>query len=300
VLTHTYSIEVKPPRVVVLGAGGFIGHEIADQLASSKISTLALGRKNIDLLSKDADAVLASLLKPSDVLVFVAALAPCKDLAMLQDNLKMLEVVCNALQNTPVAHVVYVSSDAVYKDSIKPITESSCAEPASLHGVMHLTREIALRQSYAGPLAIVRPTLVYGLKDPHNGYGPNKFRRLAANGEPIVLFGEGEELRDHVDVEDVAALIYRVIVSRSRGIVNAVSGEVVSFRELAEFISDEFSPKVLVKNSPRTGVIPHGGFRAFDNSLALDTFVGFKFRSWREGLQRAHHNQRLEFKSRSL
>ena len=299
-LTPTYSIEVKPPRVVVLGAGGFIGHEIADRLISSNVSTLALSRKNIDLLSKDADVVLASLLKLGDVLVFVAALAPCKDLAMLQDNLRMLEVVCRALQKVPVAHVVYVSSDAVYKDSIKPITENSCAEPGSLHGVMHLTREIALKQSYAGPLAIVRPTLVYGLKDPHNGYGPNRFRRLAVNGEPIVLFGQGEELRDHVDVEDVATLIYRIIVSRSMGIVNAVSGEIVSFRELAKFVADEFSPKVLVQDSPRFGAIPHGGFRAFDNSLVLETFVGFKFRSWREGLQRVHQSQRLELRSRRL
>jgi nucleoside-diphosphate-sugar epimerase len=37
--------------------------------------------------------------------------------------------------------------------------------------------------------------------DPHNGYGPNRFRRLAAGGEEIVLFGEGEERRDHVQVE---------------------------------------------------------------------------------------------------
>jgi hypothetical protein len=27
--------------------------------------------------------------------------------------------------------------------------------------------------------------------DPHNGYGPNRFRRLAAAGQEIVLFGEG-------------------------------------------------------------------------------------------------------------
>ena len=30
-------------------------------------------------------------------------------------------------------------------------------------------------------LCIVRPTLVYGANDPHNGYGPNKFIRLAHN-----------------------------------------------------------------------------------------------------------------------
>ena len=47
-------------------------------------------------------------------------------------------------------------------------------------------------------LAILRPTLIYGAGDPHNGYGPNRFRRLAATGKPIILFGEGEERRDHV------------------------------------------------------------------------------------------------------
>ena len=30
------------------------------------------------------------------------------------------------------------------------------------------------------PVGILRPTLVYGANDPHNGYGPNRFRRLAA------------------------------------------------------------------------------------------------------------------------
>jgi len=48
------------------------------------------------------------------------------------------------------------------------------------------------------PLAILRPTLVYGAGDPHNGYGPNRFRRLASANQPIVLFGEGEERRPAV------------------------------------------------------------------------------------------------------
>ena len=48
---------------------------------------------------------------------------------------------------------------------------------------------------FTGPLALIRPTLVHGLDDPHNGYGPNRFRRLAATGREIVLFGEGEERR---------------------------------------------------------------------------------------------------------
>jgi nucleoside-diphosphate-sugar epimerase len=207
---------------------------------------------------------------------------------MLNQNIQMVEAVCNALQQRPVAHVVYVSSDAVYEDSESPLNEESCAEPNSLHGVMHLAREIALRQAHSGPLALLRPTLVYGPGDPHNGYGPNRFVRLAAAGKEIVLFGEGEERRDHVYVEDVSQLVLLIILHRSEGIANAVSGNVVSFRELAEFAASTFTPRVQVICSHRSGPIPHNGYRAFDNSNVRSAFPSFNFKSWRLGLSESY------------
>ncbi len=290
-LIHTHSHPQSPARVVVLGSGGFIGGVITQRLRTSGISTLALSRVEMDLLSPTAADALAALLQPSDVLVVASANAPCKDLAMLRGNLTMINPVCAALQRKPVAQVVYISSDAVYKDSTNPITEASCAEPNSLHGVMHLAREVALRQAYAGPLALVRPTLVYGLNDPHNGYGPNRFRRLAAQGQDIVLFGEGEERRDHVDVQDVADLVLHIVRRRSAGVANAVSGQVVSFRELAEFAASAFLPQVTVQGSTRIGAMPHNGFRAFDNRALCAALPGLHFRNWQEGLTQVHQQQ---------
>ena len=278
--------------MVILGAGGFIAGAIARRLKADSIAVEGLGRPGLDLLAAGASEALAGSLLPDDALVFASAKAPCKDVGMLQVNLAMVAAVCAALKARPVAHVVYISSDAVYRDSPEPLTETSCAEPGSYHGVMHLSREVALRNEFAGPLALVRPTLVYGLDDPHNGYGPNRFRRQAAKGEDIVLFGAGEERRDHVDVEDVAELVRLILVHRSTGVANAVSGEVVSFRELAEFAAGAFSPRVAVKTSPRTGPMPHGGYRPFDNRAVLDAFPGFRFKSWREGLARIHALQK--------
>jgi nucleoside-diphosphate-sugar epimerase len=213
---------------------------------------------------------------------------------MLRDNLLMCHAVCAALNTRPVAHVVYISSDAVYRDSTEPLSEESCAAPGSYHGIMHLAREVALRHEYEGPVAIVRPTLVYGLDDPHSGYGPNRFRRLAAAGKNIVLFGQGEERRDHVDVEDIAELMRLILLHRSHGIANAVSGEVVSFATLAEFVAASFSPRVAVQGSPRTGPMPHNGYRPLSNRAVLEAFPGFRFKSWREGLAAVHARMQME------
>lgn len=279
----THHITTPPERVVILGAGGFVGGTTLAYLRAQGVPTLALGRPGLDLLAPNAATTLAAALRPTDTLVFVSALAPVKTSAMLLDNLRMGAAVTSALRQQPVAHVIYVSSDAVYRDSDGPIDETSCAEPGSLHGVMHLAREVMLKAEVAAPLAIVRPTLIYGTNDPHNGYGPNRFRRQAAKGETITLFGEGEERRDHVDVRDVADLIARIAAHRSTGVVNATSGEVVSFRTLAEFAAARFSPEVAVKGTPRSGGMPHNGYRPFAPSAALHAFPGFTFKSWREG-----------------
>ena len=295
-LIHGNPQAIKPERVVVLGGSGFIAGAIRRRLDADGITSMALGRPSLDLLTPDAAARLVDVLRPNDVLLVASAKAPCKDLALLLDNLRMVEAVCTALQKRPVAHVVYLSSDAVYKDSARPLNEASCAEPEGLHGVMHLARELALRQAYAGPLAILRPTLVYGFDDPHNGYGPNRFRRQAAAGQEIVLFGNGEEQRDHVDVEDVAELARLIVVHRSAGIANAVSGEVVSFRELAEFAASLFPRCVAVRGTPRSGPMPHNGYRAFDNGAVRAAFPGLKLKSWQEGLAEVHKHQMSEGK----
>jgi len=279
----THHITTPPERVVILGAGGFVGGSTLAHLRAQGVPTLALGRPGLDLLAPNAAATLAAALRPTDTLVFVSALAPVKNSAMLLDNMRMGAAVTTALRQQPVAHVIYVSSDAVYRDSDGPLDETSCAEPGSLHGVMHLAREVMLKAEVAAPLAIVRPTLIYGTNDPHNGYGPNRFRRQAAKGETIALFGEGEERRDHVDVRDVADLIARISAHRSTGVVNATSGEVVSFRALAEFAAARFAPHVAVKGTPRSGAMPHNGYRPFAPSAALRAFPGFTFKSWRDG-----------------
>jgi UDP-glucose 4-epimerase len=284
VLEHSSPIRKAPSRVVVIGAGGFVGGAICTRLAADKVPVLALTRNELDLLKPEAAATLQRSLRADDGVVFVSALAPTRNNAMLIDNLRMAEAVCAALAAQPVGHLVYVSSDAVYSDEANPVIERSCQQPSSLHGAMHLAREVMLRAALKLPLAILRPTLIYGAKDPHNGYGPNRFRRLAAKGEEITLLGEGEDKRDQILVDADAALASAVLHHRSKGVLNIATGRSASFREVAEMVVALSPWPVEIRGTPRQNPITH---RHFDITDCLKAFPEFHYVPLRDGLARA-------------
>ena len=289
-LEHLNAEAVRPARVVIIGAGGFVGGAIKGKLDSAGIDVLALTRKQLDLLGDGAARCLAEMLRPTDSVVMVSAIAPAKSVPLLMQNLRMAEAVCAALADKPVFHLVYVSSDAVYSDDANPVTEASYCAPSTLHGMMHAARELMLRNATAAPVAMLRPTLIYGAADPHNGYGPNRFRRQAEKGEPITIFGEGEERRDHILVDDVAALGQLMLEHRSFGVLNAATGIATSFLDIAHMLAAQFGNRVEVKSVPRPGPRPHLLHRFFDVTNRLKAFPDFRTTALADGLEAARRN----------
>ena len=285
-LKHNVEYPVIPPRVVVMGAGGFIGGSLLKCLSNKKIPNLALTSSDINLLDAEAANKLINIIQPEDTLVVISAIAPCKDNQMLLKNIAMMVPVCKAIEKSPPNHVIYVSSDAVYADDTKPLAENSCAEPASLHGIMHLAREVMLKQVCGMPLTVLRPTLVYGSGDTHNGYGPNQFYRLAIEGKSMVLFGEGEEQRDHVHIDDVIEIISLVITHKSSGVLNVATGNTTSFRDIAQMVSAQLNSEIAIKTTPRKGPMPHGGYRPFDIAACGNAFPDFSYLPLEKGLKR--------------
>ena len=285
-LKHLFEKSFIPNRVVILGSAGFVGTACHRRLNTLGVPVLPMPRTELDLTAPEAGDILAHLLRPEDSLLFVSAKAPVKTESMLIDNLRMASSVCKALSKIPVQHLIYISSDAIYDDSDHPLNESSCAQPGSLHGVMHLAREVMLTNAWQGPTCFLRPTLIYGTEDPHNGYGPNRFIRQAKKGEDIPLFGEGEERRDHVWIEDVAELTCRVLCQQSIGVLNIATGTVVSFRDIAEQVArlDGSASKII--GSERSGPMPHNGYRAFDSVVTNTAFADFSYMPLSEGLSK--------------
>ncbi len=286
-IKHLAADTFIPNRVVVMGAGGFVGSAITKHLKQHGIHILGLTPDTLNLLDNDASQRLADLLRPDDTLIVISAIAPCKNNSMLIQNIIMMDAVCSAIEKLSPSHVVYFSSDAVYADDDRPLTENSCAEPGTLHGIMHLTREVMLKNCCVVPLAILRPTLIYGAADTHNGYGPNLFRRLAADGKDIVLFGEGEEQRDHVLIDDVAEIVRLIVIHKSEGVLNVATGNVVSFRKVAEMVASHFYPPAAIKTTQRKGPMPHKGYRPFDISVFRNAFPSFQYTPLEKGLLKA-------------
>jgi len=287
-LKHLFEKSTLPNRVVILGSAGFVGSACHQRLESLGVSVLPLPRTELNLTTPEAGDRLSEILQPEDSLLFVSAKAPVKTESMLIENLKIATSICEAVKKSPVQHLVYISSDAVYADSDYPLNENSCAQPNSLHGVMHLAREVMLTNAWQGPLCFFRPTLIYGSGDPHNGYGPNRFMRQTKKGEDIFLFGEGEERRDHVWIQDVADLTCRVLCHQSIGSLNIATGSVVSFREIAEQVMQLVPSSSQIKGSVRSGAMPHNGYRAFDPTATHQAFRDFTYTNLKDGLSKVH------------
>tara|TARA_Y100000590_G_C15618856_1_gene976805 strand:+ start:393 stop:1217 length:825 start_codon:yes stop_codon:yes gene_type:complete len=248
----------------VLGGGSFIASELIKLLKKNKFNYLAISKKKINLTKNDSVKKLSKVIKKKDSLIFISAIAPVKSFSMLIDNLNICKNVFKALNNKKIGYLLYVSSDAVYSDSRGLLSEKSKTNPQNLHGFMHLMRENIIKLLKV-KLCIVRPTLVYGPNDPHNGYGPNQFIRLAQSNKNITLFGKGEERRDHIHIKDVGKVIYILVNKKYQGTVNIATGKVYSFFKIANKLKKIYGIKI--KYLKRSGPMPHKGYRAFNNKL---------------------------------
>ena len=265
-------------RVVILGSNGFVGSNIIKNLDPNIYAPISVARNECDFSSEESRNKLSKIIQDGDIIVCAAAKAPAKNLEMLTENVAIITNIAEALRTKKISYLLNISSDAVYADSMDKISESSEVAPLSAHGIMHCMREYILEKRIDAPVGHLRSTLIFGEGDPHNGYGPNSFIRLAQAANPISLFGNGEEQRDHIYVGDVAKIAISMISKKQTGAVNAVRGKTISFMEIAELVKKSSAKPIEIICKPRSGPMPHNGYRAFTNDKILEILPGFKYK----------------------
>ena len=169
----------KPKRVIIFGSSGIISKNLQNALKANHINFKIIGSKKINL-KKDrlASKKIKKIIKNKDVIIFLAAEAPVKNQQTLLNNMDIMNSIINGVEKNKISQIIYLSSDAVYSDSKYMLNEKSSKIPSNFHGLMHIIREKILINNYKSKLLILRPTMIYGKYDTHNGYGPNQFLNI--------------------------------------------------------------------------------------------------------------------------
>ncbi|MEW6055584.1 MAG: NAD(P)-dependent oxidoreductase [Bdellovibrionota bacterium] len=285
-LKHRLQRPQNPNRVVLLGGSGFLGTRLSALLRQQGTEVLSLSSKDLDLSVASSVDQLKQILKAEDSLVMASALTPDKgrDVRTLMKNLSMAQNVAEYIEQKTLAHLTYISSDAVYDMSVNPVREGSPCTPTDLYAAMHITREIVFKvaaQKSKTPYLVLRPCAIYGSGDTHNSYGPNRFLRTAVKEKKISLFGGGEEKRDHLYIDDAARLVSACLSFQSEGVLNLATGTSASFFDVASQVANVVGNETKIECSPRANPVT---YRHFDITETLRAFPDFRFTSLREGL----------------
>jgi nucleoside-diphosphate-sugar epimerase len=279
-------------RVLVLGGTGFLGSRIVRELCGRGVEARAYGSADVDLRRFESLKVLDDQIDADTVLIFASALTPDKGstLEALHDNFTMAASVGRYLETRSIGLCVYISSDAVYPLRDNPVRESSPIEPANYYALAKYCGEriLARQAEIKGlPLLNLRSTALYGPGDPHGSYGPNSFMRSLLKDRTVRLFGRGEELRDHLHVDDAARLTCDLIAARAAGTFNLATGRSQSFSDVVDVMRQVVPQSFEVEYLPRRAPVTH---RHFDIARLFLQVPGFRFTSLEQGLSGYYHS----------
>src|SRR5215831_3453663 len=270
-------------NVLVTGGAGFIGSNVVRLLLDSGRSVTVLDnlstgyRRNIDETAvrfiegdvRDADRVVQAA-KGADVIIHMAASVgnqrsltdPRADTAVnALGTLNVLE----AARAVGVRKVVYSSSAGIFGElRTLPIAENHPVEPDSPYGVSKLAGEkhcLAYSRLYGLEAICLRYFNVYGVNQRFDAYGNviPIFATLLLRGEPLTVFGDGEQTRDFINVADVARA--NVLAACNRGVSGAFnlgSGTAVTVNHLVQLLEQAAGRRARVQHGPpRPGDVRH-------------------------------------------
>jgi UDP-glucose 4-epimerase len=270
-------------NALVTGGAGFIGSNLVALLVSrghqvTVLDDLSSGyRQNLELFPSVRfvhgdvrdEAAVAEAVSGADVIFHLAASvgnARSIQFPMLDSEVNVLGTlrVLESARRHGVATVVFSSSAGIFGElRTLPIREDHPVEPDSPYGASKLGAEkLCLAYAKLHPIRCVclRYFNVYGPNQRYDAYGnviPIFVYRLL-RGEPIVVFGDGEQTRDFVHVRDVAEANYRAAAAMLSGAFNIASGSRITINALANAVVAAGGGRTLIEHGPpRPGDVRH-------------------------------------------
>jgi len=273
-------------RALVTGGAGFIGGHLVERLVKqdwdvivfdsferASLETLKTlpseaGLRRIDI--RDLKSM-KRYVDDVDVIFHLAALTDVVESEVKKDeywnvNVMGTENVLKIAKDVS-AKLVFTSSAAVYGELSDVAREDLKPNPISFYGATKLEGEklcMRYHEEYGTDIVVLRLFNVFGERA--RGGVVKIFLERAREGKPLIIYGDGEAVRDFIYVGDVVdALIKAASSEKASGrILNIGSGKPTKVRELAEVVAKETGVKIIYE-SERRGEIK---FSLADISLA--------------------------------
>jgi UDP-glucose 4-epimerase len=179
-----------------------------------------------------------------------------------------------------ISRVIFASSAAIYGDTTElPVREDMNKKPLSPYGLHKLSSEMLLdvyNNQWNLSTASLRFFNVYGPRqDPSNPYSGviSKFLERSVSGEPLLIYGDGEQTRDFIYVGDVARALLDTARSEITGQMNLGTGNEISILDLADVVEEISSMELKrIHMPPRKGEI----LRSCADVSRIRDLVGFE------------------------
>lgn len=270
-------------KILVLGAGGFLGQAIAPKLAAAGHSVTGVirnplerrapgdGIDYVEAILDDTRSIAALAADAEGILHLAWDTTPgtsrgqptLEAVNNLLPTFRLLETI----QATDGFPLVFVSSaGATYADTrAGPVDEDARLDPRSCYGAGKLAAEHFLRAFSAQtghPVVIVRPSNVYGPgQAPKRQFGivPTIMRALAED-RPFTVWGDGETTRNFLYVDDFADLVVRIAERSWQGteVFNAGSAENCSINRLCDLLEGIAGRRLQREYRDQRGIDPEG------------------------------------------
>jgi len=231
--------------VLVTGAGGFVGREVARYLRESGVKVLGcdLGgaEQTLDVLDKEAMLQTALAFQPH-AFIHAAALTSGEDLRVLEVNVQGTLNALEAAKNAGVKHFVFFSSCGVYALSSQPINESGATTTANAYALSKLLAEQAVALT-KGPTTVwlLRIDAVYGASEQPSATRERTsvIHQIAAaihTQQTLQLKRSLDDVYNWLHTSDLAQLLQTIIAHPSDGETHLynVAGQSVSVAELVQ------------------------------------------------------------------
>lgn len=297
-------------RVVVIGAGGFIGSHVAERLASAGADVFAVLRREFystamlartTVVRADACSVadMAAVLRAGDLVYALAgrsgaAASVADPIGDLTANCgSMLALLEAASRLDPRPRIVFAGSRLQYgRVATLPVDEDHPMVPTSPYG-LHKTfceRYLAYyHQAFGISYAVARLTNPYGSTQPQSDRSYNvldQIVRQSLRGESVTVYGDGAQLRDYVHIDDVVDALLLLGSRTENAVVNIGSGSGVTFRDAVEAIVARTGGTLSSVPWPEAALAVETG--SFVASIERARALGFVPRvSFAEGIERS-------------